>query len=79
MNFTSNNRNQVRTDPPEKRTPRAFGEDAASKERGDFQDGFFRPQNSDGPQSREKPNGVGTRRPRESGTSHDVSRTLETY
>jgi hypothetical protein len=78
MNFTSNNRNQVRTDPPEKRTPRAFGDDATSKERSEFQDGFFRPQNADGPQPREKQNGAGTRRPRESGMNYDVIGTLKT-
>jgi hypothetical protein len=51
MGFTSNNRNATRSD--EKRTPGAFSEDVSSKERGEFEDGFFKPRHND--PLREKP------------------------
>src|ERR1700760_2131004 len=51
MGFTSNNRNITRSD--EKRTPGAFSDDVSAKERGEFQDGFFKSRSND--PLREKP------------------------
>lgn len=67
MSFTSTNRNQTRSDTPDKRTPRAYGDDTSTKDRSEFQDGFFRPQHPESAQPREKQNGANNRRPRDQG------------